>query len=172
MQTLKRLLAAILAVAVMASMIDAAEADEYRAGPLIITRPWARATPSGAHVGGAYMVITNRGSEPDRLLGGSTPVAGGVEVHEMRLDGDVMRMRALADGLEIGPGAAVEIKPGGYHVMFTRLKAPLRQDERVPLTLEFARSGKVNVELAVQGIGATSPTEHGGHDHSHGSKTQ
>ena len=111
MQTLKGLLAATLAFAVMASMIDAADADEYRAGSLIITRPWARATRSGTQVGGAYLVITNRGSEPDCLLGGSTPVAGGVEVHEMKLDGACGCAR-LQTAWRSAPGPPSRLSPG------------------------------------------------------------
>lgn len=148
-----------LAVAVAGSAL----AQDYKAGGLAISHPWARATPSGAQVGGAYMSITNAGPTPDRLLGGNTPAAGRVEVHEMRMEGDVMQMRPLASGLEILPGATIEIKPGGYHLMLTPLRTPLRQGERVPLTLEFAKAGKVDVELAVMGVGATGLDAHGDH---------
>src|SRR5690242_11403808 len=79
-------------------------AQEAKTGTLQISTPWARATPKGATVGGAYMKITNNGSEPDRLIGGSSPVAGKFEIHEMSMQGDVMKMRPLQNGIEIKPG--------------------------------------------------------------------
>ena len=82
-----------------------AAAQSFKIGTLVIEAPWARATPGGAQVGGGYMKITNTGKEADRLIGGSLPIAGEVEVHEMAMAGDVMKMRRLADGLEIKPGA-------------------------------------------------------------------
>ncbi len=95
----------------------------FKAGALTIEAPWARATPGGAQVAGGFMKITNTGSEPDRLVGGTVPFAGRFEVHEMTMDGGVMKMRELSKGLEIKPGETVELKPGGYHVMFMDLKS-------------------------------------------------
>lgn len=160
---------AVIGLATALSAAGPVRAHDYRAGALAIAHPWSRATPSGAQVGAAYMTITNRGPEPDRLLGGSTPAAGRVEVHEMRMEGDVMRMRALAGGLEIAPGDSVGITPGGYHLMLTPLKTPLRQGERVPLTLEFAKAGKVEVELVVMGVGAKGAADHPDHGAADGS---
>ena len=90
------------------------------ARPVRITleQPWSRATPAGAKVGGGYLRITNTGPEPDRLVGGTFPLAAKVEVHEMSLEDNVMRMKQVEGGLEIEPGATVELKPGGYHLMF------------------------------------------------------
>jgi periplasmic copper chaperone A len=138
-------------------------AHDYTAGPLKIAQPWARATPKGASVGGGYLSITNTGSEPDRLVGGSSPVAKEFELHEMRMDRGIMKMRAVEGGLEIGPGKTVTLSPSGYHIMFVGLQQPLKQGEKVPVTLEFAKAGKVQVEFAVEGIGAKHDTE-GGHD--------
>ena len=131
-------------------------AQEVKTGTLQISTPWARATPKGATVGGAYMKITNNGSEPDRLIGGSSPVAGKFEIHEMSMQGDVMKMRPLQNGIEIKPGQTIELKPGGSHVMLVGLKKPLVKGEQIKATLEFQRAGKVDVSYAVSSIGAQS----------------
>jgi uncharacterized protein YcnI len=131
-----------------------------KAGALNIEQPWARATPGGAKVGGGYLRITNGGTTPDRLVGGSFPLAGKVEVHEMRMEGDVMRMKPVEGGLEIKPGATVELKPGGFHLMFMDLKEPLKEGQTVKGTLTFEKAGSVAVEYAVRGMGGAAPAEH------------
>jgi hypothetical protein len=131
-----------------------------KAGTLTVEQPWSRATPGGAKVGGGYVRITNTGTAPDRLMGGSFPLAGKVEVHEMRLEGDVMRMKPVEGGLEIKPGATVELKPGGFHLMFVDLKEPLKEGQTVKGTLLFEKAGAVAVEYAVRGIGGSAPAEH------------
>ncbi|MBB4041379.1 hypothetical protein GGR34_003049 [Microvirga flocculans] len=131
-----------------------------KAGSLTIEQPWSRATPGGAKVGGGYLRITNTGTAPDRLTGGSFPLAAKVEVHEMRMDGDVMRMKPVEGGLEIKPGATVELKPGGYHLMFMDLKEPLKEGQTVKGTLVFEKAGPVEVEYTVRGLGGAAPMEH------------
>jgi len=148
---------AIAAGALALGLASQAFAQDYTAGSLHLEQPWARATPPGAPVGGAYVTITNNGTEADTLVGGSTPVAGEVQVHEMSMDGNVMKMRQLPDGLEIKPGETVTLKPGSFHIMLMKLKEPLKQGAQVPITLDFAKAGKVEVELSVAGIGAKSP---------------
>jgi copper(I)-binding protein len=128
----------------------------YKLGALVIEAPWTRATPGGAKVGGAYLKITNTGTEPDRLIGGTLPVAAEVEVHEMSMTDGVMKMRKLDKGLEIKPGETVELKPGGFHIMFTGLKSGLKQGEPIKGTLQFEKSGSVEVEYRVAPIGAQS----------------
>jgi copper(I)-binding protein len=144
----------------------AADAKEYKAGALTIGAPWARATPGGAKVAGAYMKITNNGKEPDRLVGGSVPFAGRFEVHEMAMEGGIMKMRHLGNGLEIKPGETVELKPGGYHLMFMDLKSGLKEGQTVKGTLVFEKAGKVDVEYKVGPIGGGAP-KGGGGGHSH-----
>ena len=155
------LLAAMLAVAA-----SAASAHEYKAGSLEIKHPWSRATPKGATVAGGYMKIINTGTTPDRLVGGSSAAAPKFEIHEMSMDGGVMKMRMLPKGIEIKPGQTVELKPGGYHLMFVGVTAPLEQGKRVKGTLEFEKAGKVEVEYAVEAIGASPQSGRGGH-HGH-----
>jgi uncharacterized protein YcnI len=133
-----------------------------RAGALTIEEPWSRVTPGGAKVGGGYVRITNTGSTPDRLVGGSFPLASRVEVHEMSLDGTVMRMKPVEGGLEIKPGETVEFKPGGYHLMFVDLKEPLKEGQTHKGTLVFEKAGTVEVTYPVRGMGgqAAPAAEH------------
>jgi periplasmic copper chaperone A len=138
------------------------QAEDVTVGGLKISASWARATPKGASVGGGYMTITNTGTAPDRLIGGSTDVARSFEVHEMTMDGGVMKMRAVAGGIEIKPGQAVTFDPSGYHIMLVGLKEQLKQGDHFKATLQFAEAGKVDVDFTIEGIGATTA---GGHDH-------
>ena len=131
-----------------------AQADDVTVGGLKISAPWARATPKGASIGGGYFKITNTGTTPDRLVGGATDVASRFEVHEMSMDNGVMKMRPVTKGLEIKPGQTVELKPGGYHVMFVGLKQQLEKGHPFKATLMFEKAGKVDVDFAVEGIGA------------------
>lgn len=144
-------------------------AHDYKAGALKIDHPWTRATPGGAKVGGGFMTITNTGTESDRLVGGSADIAKIFEVHEMKMEGTVMKMRALETGLEIKPGATVELKPGGYHVMFIDLKAPLKEGETVKGELVFEKAGKVAVEYKIENRGSTGGSGHDAHA-GHGTK--
>ena len=139
-----------------------AQAEDVTLGSLKISAAWARATPKGASVGGGYMKITNNGNVPDRLIGGSTNIAGSFEIHDMKMDKGVMKMRPVTDGLEIKPGQTVELKPGGYHAMLVGLKQQLEQGQHFTATLEFAKAGKVDVDFAVESIGAQSPASAGG----------
>lgn len=136
-----------------------------QAGSLSISQPWTRATPGGARVAGGYLTVTNTGSTPDRLIGGSAAFAERVEIHEMATVNGVMTMRALGSGLTIAPGQTVELKPGGLHVMFMGLRSPLAEGQTVKVTLEFEKAGKVELDFQVGTIGGrTAP---GGEHHHH-----
>ncbi len=132
-------------------------AQEVKAGDLVITQAWSRATPGGAKIAGGYLTIENKGSAPDRLIGGSGDVADKVQVHEMAMNNGVMTMRPLDKGLTIEPGKTVKLAPGGYHLMLLDLKYPLKQGDKVPITLESERAGKVKPSLDVQGVGPQAP---------------
>ena len=132
-------------------------AAEVKAGDLVITQAWSRATPGGAKVGGGYLTIENKGTTPDRLIGGSADIAAKVQVHEMSMNNGVMTMRPVEGGLTIEPGKTVKLTPGGFHLMIMDLKGPLKQGEAVPITLEFEKAGKVQIELGIGGIGAMGP---------------
>jgi copper(I)-binding protein len=137
-------------------------AEEVKAGDLVITQAWTRATPGGAKIGGGYLTIENKGSAPDRLIGGSADISDKVQVHEMAMNNGVMTMRPLDNGLVIDPGKTVKLAPGGYHLMMFDLKSPLKQGDKVPVTLEFEKAGKVKLSLDVQGVGAQAPAAAGG----------
>ena len=136
-------------------------AHGYKLGALEIGHPWTRATAPTAPTGGGFLRITNTGTTADRLIAARSPAADKVEIHEVKMDGNVMRMRELDKGIEIPPGATVELKPGGFHIMFMGLKAPFARDTRVPVTLVFEKAGAIDVEFMVMAIGA-SPS---GRDH-------
>jgi copper(I)-binding protein len=132
-------------------------AQELVVGSLSIDRPWSRATPASAKVAAGYMTIRNKGTTPDRLVGGSSSAAGRLEIHEMAMKDGVMTMRPVNGGLPIEPGKSVTLAPRGYHIMFMDLKAPLKQGDKVSTTLEFEKAGKVDVTFDVQSVGAQSP---------------
>ena len=153
---LRRLaLAALVAVLALPAF-----ALDYKLGAIEIGHPWSRATPPTAEAGGGFLAITNTGTTPDRLIAVKSPAADKVEIHEMKMDGNIMRMREVEKGIEIPPGATVELKPGGFHVMFMGLKAPFAKDAKVPLTLVFEKAGSIDVELMVQAMGAQPPPMH------------
>lgn len=120
-----------------------------QAQTLDVKGAWARATVQGQKATGAFMTLTSR--DAGKLVSVSSPVAGVVEVHEMKMDGDVMKMRAVDGGLDLPAGQAVELKPGGYHVMLMDLKLPLQKDTTIPMTLVFkdARGKESKLDLKV-----------------------
>lgn len=146
--------------------------------PVQVEGAWARASVQGQKSSGAFMRLTAR--EPLRLVGGQSPVAGHVEVHEMKMDGEVMRMRAL-EALPLPAGQSVELRPGGLHLMFMDLKAPLQAGTRVPVTLllrdERGAEQRLTLDVPVSvrapgpAGGAREAAPHGhGHDHGAGHK--
>ena len=166
------LLAGALGVVILAAVSPASSqpaapggsGQAYKAGPLVITSPWSRATPGGAKVAGGYLTITNTGSAPDRLTAATLSVAEAGEVHESTTAGGVVRMRPVEGGVEIRPGATIELRPGGYHIMFLRLKQPLKEGDKLSGTLTFEKAGTVPVEFAVRGLG-TQRAAPSGHTH-------
>lgn len=159
----KAAIAAALALALTLSACDtASDADapaEATASRIAVERAWSRETAPGQEVGGAFLTIVNRGSAPDRLMGGATAIAEDVQVHTVDMTNGVMRMRHLAEGLEIPAGGTVTLEPGRYHIMLMDLQRPLTRGDTVPLTLEFEKAGSVDVELSVQPVGAAGPEE-------------
>jgi periplasmic copper chaperone A len=151
---LKFFASAFLVFALLAAPL---RAEEVRAGDLVIKQAWSRATPGGAKIGSGYLTIENTGSTADRLIGGSGDVTDRIEVHEMNTSNGVMTMRALDNGLAIGPGQTVRLAPGGYHLMMFDLKSLLKQGDKVPVTIEFEKAGKVKFAFDVLGVGAQGP---------------
>lgn len=139
-----------------------------------VKNAWVRASVQGQKATGAFMQLT--ASQPTTLVGVASPVAGVAEVHEMKMDGDVMRMRAV-ESLDLPKGQPVALKPGGYHLMLQQLKSPLLKDSTVPVTLVFKDSKgetsrlslQVPVRTSAPGAAAGAAPAGGGHDgHGHG----
>lgn len=147
-----------LLAAVPALLALPAAARDYAAGDIRIGNPWTRAAGANGN-GGGFMRLTNRGTQPDRLISAASPIARVVELHTHIREGDVMRMRPVND-IPVPAGQTVELRPGGLHVMLIGLTEPLRQGARVPVTLRFERAGEVTVELAVEAAGARGPAHH------------
>lgn len=124
---------------------------------------YARATMKGMPVGGAFMHIMNEGDVDDRLISAKSNVAETTEVHEMVFEGDIMKMREMADGLAIPKKDMVELKPGGYHIMFIGLKAPLIEGEGYPLSLFFEKAGQVDIIVHARNL---MPQNHNMKSHS------
>lgn len=152
-----RLLGAALAAACISTV---AFAQDAKLGAITVSGAQARATVAGQRAGGGFLSLENQGPA-DRLVAASAPVAARVELHTMRMEGDVMRMREV-DTIELPTGAKVELKPGGMHLMFMELKAPLKAGDTVPVTLRFEKAGEVTVAMPVQVPGAPAAA---GHDH-------
>jgi periplasmic copper chaperone A len=128
--------------------------DTFKIGDLVVASPWTRATPSGAKIAGGYLKITNNGKSPDRLVSATSIGADRVEIHEMSMTDGVMKMRPLTDGLTIKPGETVELKPGGFHMMFMDIKQQLKQGDTLKATLTFEKAGKLDLSFNVRAIGA------------------
>jgi copper(I)-binding protein len=126
-----------------------------------VTNAWARATPGNAQTGAAY--VTLQAPAGDRLTGVSTPAAQKAEIHSMTMDGGVMKMRQV-DGVDLPAGAAVTLRPGGYHIMLMGLTQPLQPGQSFPLTLDFAKSGRRDVNVTVEKVGAMGPGSQGSGD--------
>lgn len=155
MKSLKTLFAAPLLLAAGAALAQAVKVDDA----------WARASVPGQQATGAFMTLTAPAGA--RLVGVSSPVAGVAEMHEMAMQGDVMKMRAIP-ALELPAGKPVQLKPGGYHLMLMDLKAPLAAGSTVPLTLllrdaqgaELRQPLQVPVRAAAPAAGAPPAHEH------------
>lgn len=143
----------------LAGLALAAGGAAFAQAPVDVHAPWARASVQGQRASGAFMTLVPK--EPLSLVGAASPVAGVAEVHEMKMEGDVMRMRAV-ESVELKPGQPLQLKPGGYHVMLMDLKAPLAVGTTVPLTLTFRTPRGEQRQLEVQvPVSAVPPKEAG-----------
>lgn len=148
--------AALTLVATSVAPGFAEHAQMVMAGDIKIEKAWTRATPEGAKAGGAFVTLTNQGSEADRLLDVRSDVAAKVEIHEMSMNDGVMKMQRLEDGLALAAGATVELKPGSFHIMMMGLQKAIGADEMVNITLVFERAGEVDVMFPAAPLGAPS----------------
>lgn len=146
------LLKALLISAIGLGVSGLANAQNAKVGSVQIENAYTRATVPGQQAAGGFMKIENKGAA-DQLVSASSPVAGEVQLHEMAMDGNVMKMRQVKD-IAVPAGGAVELKPGGLHLMFMNIKAPLTAGETVPVKLKFAKAGEVEVKMPVNAMGA------------------
>jgi copper(I)-binding protein len=151
-------LAALAVVASCCWLCSAGLGSVAAENTITLDRPWSPATPNGAATAAAYMEIENHGRSDDRLLGGSSPVARKIEIHEMSMAGGIMSMRAVEKGLPIPAGKSVNLEPqANYHLMLSGLKEPLKNGSQISLTLNFANAGTVHVDVPVLPIGSRGP---------------
>lgn len=140
--------AAALTLGALFSFADA-DAHEIKVGHLVIGHPWSRQSPMGADVAAGFMTITNTGTEEDRLLKATAAITPNVQLHEMKMDGDVMKMAEITGGIAIPPGATVQLKPMSLHIMFMDLKAPVTEGDAIAGTLTFEKAGTVDIDYDV-----------------------
>ena len=146
------LLKALLISTVGFGLAGIAQAQSAKVGSVQIENAYTRSTVPGQMVAGGFMKIENKGAV-DQLISASSPVAGEVQLHEMAMEGNVMKMRQVKE-VVVPAGGAVELKPGGMHLMFINIKAPLTAGETVPVKLKFAKAGEVEVKMPVNAMGA------------------
>jgi len=146
------LLKALLISVVSFGLACIAQAQSAKVGSVQIENAYTRSTVPGQMAAGGFMKIENKGAV-DQLISASSPVAGEVQLHEMAMEGNVMKMRQVKE-VVVPAGGAVELKPGGMHLMFINIKAPLTAGETVPVKLKFAKAGEVEVKMPVNAMGA------------------
>jgi copper(I)-binding protein len=142
--------AAYMGIAVLSSQ---AYAQAVKVDAVSVSDAYTRATAPGQQVAGGFLKIQNKGNAPDQLIAASSSAAGEVQLHEMAMEGNVMKMRQVKD-IAIPANGAVELKPGGYHLMFLNLKGPFVAGETIPVKLKFAKAGDVEVKFPVNTAGA------------------
>lgn len=159
--------AAVALVVIAAVLLWPRKADvAFRKGDIAVSAPWARATPGPLRIGVAYMTIANRGSAPDRLLRVETPVAGRAELHTTVTQNGVMQMRTV-ESVALPPGHTVQFAPGGMHIMLIDLKAPLEEGGRFDMQLIFERTGGVDIQVPIVGVGASEFDSGMAREHNH-----
>lgn len=156
MKSFIRLLAASFALAAIVAAPNSAAGQQ--AGAIVVEDPWVATTNPGATVAGGYVTLRNNGAQADRLLSAESPRAR-LQLHEMSMDGGMMQMREVA-GIDIPAGGAATLAPGGYHIMFLDLTAPITNGERIPVTLHFAHQGAVQVVFVARPRNGRSGHEH------------
>jgi len=149
----------VLGVAFSASVPAQSVSKTVTSSAIKIDDAYTRATVPGQQVAGGFMKIENKGASVDQLLSASSPAAGEVQLHEMAMEGNVMKMRQVRD-IAVPAGGVVELKPGGYHLMFISLKGPFAAGETVPVKLKFAKAGELDVKMPVNAMGNAGAIKH------------
>ncbi len=154
------ILASVLTLGAILAQGLQAQAHEIKLGKLVIHHPWIRQPVGGATVAGAYTTIDNTGTENDTLISVTIEKVPTVQIHEMMMQGDVMKMTEMAKGMLIPAGKSVELKPKSSHIMLMGLKSAYMEGEQVKGTMTFAKAGKVDVEFEVVAPGGDDPHKH------------
>lgn len=155
-----------LAAALILGLMVPFAAAQGQSNGISVSQAWSRATPGGVRNGTAYLQISSKGPEGDKLVGAKSDIAGQVELHNHIHEGGMMKMRRV-DAIDVPAGETVKLEPGGFHVMLMDLKRPLKAGESFDLTLVFEKAGDIPVKATVEPIGAKGPGgQHGGmHKH-------
>ena len=156
----------ILAFAAAGMLHANVMAHDYQAGDVRVDHPSARPSLPGQKNGAAYLTLENKGRQADRLLAAGSPAAKSVQIHSMKMEGDVMKMREV-NGIALAPAAKIAMQPGdGYHLMLLGLKKPLKAGDKFPMTLTFEKAGKLEISIWVEdkaagaAKAASSPHQH------------
>ena len=140
-------------------------AATFKSGGIAVENAWSRATPGTAKVGAGFLTIKNEGEAEDRLISAASPIAARAEIHETKMENDMMTMRPVSGGIAIPPGGSVALAPQGYHLMFAGLTAPLKEGEQFKATLTFEHAGAVEVTFDVKAMRAPAPASAEHHHH-------
>ncbi len=143
------------------SIAGSAWAHDYKVGMVEVDDLWVRASAPGQTNGAGYLEIENEATTPDRLLSVSSPAAERVEIHTVKTENGVAKMREVEGGIALPPNVDVKLVPGGYHVMFLKLKGPFVEGTRIPATLKFEKAGELAVEFKVKPASHTPGMDHG-----------
>lgn len=156
MKLLKEIAFAVVltGAAILTSPWAGAQDTEIKIGSLVIAQPWSRQSPMAADVAAGFLTITNQGQEDDRLIKADTAISAMTQLHDMKMDGDVMKMFELPGGIAIPAGSTVELKPKSLHLMFMGLVKPPVEGQSFTATLTFEKAGTVEVEFGVLAPGA------------------
>lgn len=156
MKYLSKALAVVLAVTFISFLPQKSFAQDYTVGSITVMHPWARATPGPAKAGAGYLDLKNSGTTADRLVKVESNLSNRTEIHTNIMEGGVMKMMHVEEGIELPLNGEVAFEPGGLHIMFMGLKAPFKEGEMLPVTLYFEKAGKLDIEFVVRGVGAKS----------------
>ena len=144
---MKRLL---IGLVLIGTATTSALAHDFEVGAIAVQHPWVKEAPTAAPVVAGYLELQNGGTTADRFVGGSTAEAKRVEIHETTTLDGVAKMRRLTEGVALNAGETVELKPGGIHLMLVEPTKQFAAGDKVSVTLEFEKAGKVDVQFVVK----------------------
>ena len=151
----------ILAVGLLFPVICTAETTNIEKHGIEFSNYWLRAAPHNHSVTAGYVVITNFNDVADTLISVSSSFAKRNEIHEMKIDGDIMKMREIPDGLILQPSEVIKLEPGGFHLMFMGLNQMISEGNEHTITLVFEKAGEIKLDFPVK----TKASKHSSHKH-------